>query len=71
LPGVIFMGHTIRFCGLAVGTVAGSFGRDGRNPGQFHWIHAMAVGAKGNVYTTEGGTGKRIRTFRLTSDVLR
>ena len=34
--------------------------------GQFHWIHAMAVDARGGVYTAEVDTGKR-----LTSDALR
>jgi DNA-binding beta-propeller fold protein YncE len=29
------------------GTVVGSFGRSGRNAGQFHWIHAMAVEFQG------------------------
>ena len=53
------------------GTVVGSFGRNGRNAGQFHWIHAMAVDAKGNVYTAEVDTGKRIQKFKLTSDALR
>ena len=53
------------------GTVVGSFGRNGRNAGQFHWVHAMAVDAKGNVYTAEVDNGKRIQKFRLTSDALR
>ncbi len=53
------------------GSVAGSFGRSGRNAGQFHWIHAMAVDTKGNVYTAEVDNGKRIQKFRLTSDALR
>jgi sugar lactone lactonase YvrE len=53
------------------GSVVGSFGRIGRNAGQFHWIHAMAVDAKGNVYTAEVDTGKRIQKFKLTSDALR
>ncbi len=53
------------------GTVVGSFGRNGRNAGQFHWIHAMAIDAKGNVYTAEVDTGKRIQKFKLTSDALR
>jgi len=35
--------------------------------GQFHWVHALAVDAKGNVYTAEVDTGKRIQKFRLTS----
>jgi hypothetical protein len=50
------------------GTVIGQFGR---NAGQFHWIHAMAVDAKGNAYTAEVDTGKRIQKFKLTSDALR
>ena len=33
--------------------MVGTFGHDGRNAGQFHWVHAMAVDAKGNVYTAE------------------
>ena len=53
------------------GAVVGSFGRSGRNAGQFHWIHAMAIDGKGNVYTAEVDTGKRIQKFRLTSDALR
>ncbi|CAN7259055.1 hypothetical protein LJR220_001136 [Bradyrhizobium sp. LjRoot220] len=53
------------------GTVVGTFGRSGRNAGQFHWIHAMAVDSKGNVYTAEVDTGKRIQKFKLTSDALR
>jgi DNA-binding beta-propeller fold protein YncE len=53
------------------GTVVGSFGRSGRNAGQFHWVHAMAVDPKGNVYTAEVDTGKRIQKFKLTSDALR
>jgi hypothetical protein len=32
---------------------------------------AMAVDAKGNVYTGEVDTGKRIQKFKLTSDALR
>jgi hypothetical protein len=53
------------------GTVVGSFGRCGRNAGQFHWIHAMAVDSTGNVYTAEVDNGKRIQKFKLTSDALR
>lgn len=53
------------------GTVAGSFGRNGRSAGQFHWVHTMAVDAKGNLYTGEVDTGKRIQKFKLTSDALR
>ena len=34
------------------GTVAGSFGGNGRYAGQLHWIDAVAVDSKGNVYTS-------------------
>ncbi len=53
------------------GSVVGSFGHNGRNAGQFHWVHAMAIDAKGNVYTAEVDTGKRIQKFKLTSDALK
>jgi hypothetical protein len=53
------------------GAVVGSFGRSGRNAGQFHWVHAMAVDKLGNVYTGEVDNAKRIQKFKLTSDALR
>ena len=31
----------------------------GRNAGEFHWVHNLAVDSKGNIYTTEVDTGKR------------
>lgn len=46
------------------GTRIGSFGRGGRQPGQFHWVHTMAVDSRGNIYTGEVDTGKRIQKFR-------
>jgi NHL repeat-containing protein len=45
------------------GDVLGTFGRNGRSAGQFHWIHNLAVDSKGNVYTTEVDTGKRAQKF--------
>jgi hypothetical protein len=45
------------------GRVLGSFGRNGRSAGQFHWVHNLAVDSKGNVYTTEVDTGKRAQKF--------
>ena len=41
--------------------VVGSFGRGGRGPGQFGWLHNLAMDAKGNVYTTEVDIYKRIQ----------
>src|SRR5262249_53735346 len=44
----------------------------GRNAGQFHWIHAVAVDKSGNVYTGEVDNAKRIQKFKLTNaDALR
>jgi len=51
--------------------VVGSFGRGGRNAGEFHWVHAMAVDQLGNVYTGEVDNAKRIQKFKLTSDALK
>jgi hypothetical protein len=46
------------------GEVVAAFGRNGRNPGEFHWVHNLAVDSKGNIYTTEVDTGKRAQKFR-------
>ena len=53
------------------GSVVGSFGHNGRNAGQFHWVHTMAIDQKGNIYTGEVDTGKRIQKFKLISDALK
>jgi hypothetical protein len=45
------------------GNVASTFGRSGRNAGQFHWVHQIAVDSKGNIYTGEVDTAKRIQKF--------
>jgi DNA-binding beta-propeller fold protein YncE len=62
--------NEIRIIDRENGNVVGSFGHNGRNAGQFHWVHAMAVDKLGNVYTAEVDTGKRIQKFKLTSDAL-
>ncbi|KPK86195.1 MAG: hypothetical protein AMS27_05615 [Bacteroides sp. SM23_62_1] len=43
--------------------VAGNFGRIGRYPGQFIWLHSLAVDSRGNIYTGEVHTGKRVQKF--------
>ncbi len=43
--------------------VIGSFGRGGRNAGQFNWVHNVAADSDGNLYTTEVNTGKRVQRF--------
>jgi len=63
--------NEIRILKREDGSVVGRFGGSGRNAGQFHWIHAMAVDKLGNVYTGEVDNAKRIQKFRLTSDALK
>lgn len=45
------------------GMVVGAFGRSGRQGGQFHWVHNLAVDRNGNLFTTEVDTAKRVQRF--------
>ena len=45
------------------GTVVRSFGRPGRETGEFHWVHAAAFDSRGNLYTGEVDTGKRLQKW--------
>lgn len=45
------------------GAEVSSFGRNGRMAGQFHWVHNIAIDSKGNIYTAEVDTGKRLQRF--------
>jgi hypothetical protein len=47
------------------GEVVGSIGHQGRNAGQFHWVHQVVMDSEGNLYTGEVDTGKRIQKFIL------
>ena len=40
-----------------------SFGTGGRQPGMFFGVHSIAVDSKGNIYTTETYSGKRLQKF--------
>jgi DNA-binding beta-propeller fold protein YncE len=44
--------------------VVSSFGRSGRNAGEFHWVHVIAVDSKGDIYTGEVDNAKRLQKFR-------
>ena len=46
-------------------SVAGEFGRGGRNAGYFGWVHNLAVDSRGNVYTSEVDIYKRVQKFVL------
>jgi len=63
--------NEIRILKREDGSVVGRFGGGGRQAGQFHWVHAMAVDKLGNVYTGEVDNAKRIQKFKLTSDALK
>jgi hypothetical protein len=45
------------------GKVLGHFGFFGHSGGGFHWLHMVATDSKGNVYTGEVDTGKRVQRF--------
>jgi hypothetical protein len=38
-------------------------GRPGRQAGEFHWLHALAVDSRGDIYTGEVDTGQRVQRF--------
>ena len=46
------------------GTLLNQWGRHGRQPGQFKWVHNMAIDSKGNLYTAEVGFGRRVQKFK-------
>ncbi len=41
------------------------FGRGGRAPGQFDWLHDLVVDSRGNLFTTEVQTGHRVQKFEI------
>ena len=45
------------------GTVAGTFGRSGRNAGEFHFVHVAKFDSRGNLYTGEVDSGKRLQKW--------
>jgi NHL repeat len=45
------------------GEVLSRFSRPGRMAGELKWVHNMAIDSKGNLYTSEVGTGRRAQKF--------
>jgi hypothetical protein len=41
----------------------GHFGRAGRNAGEFHFVHVAKFDSRGNLYTGEVDTGKRLQKW--------
>ena len=49
------------------GEILSSYGRFGRQAGQFFGVHNIAIDSKGNVFTTEVFEGKRIQRWKVVS----
>lgn len=62
--------NEVRVLDRQSGVTVGAFGRNGRNAGDFHWVHNLAVDSRGNVFTTEVDTGKRAQKFLLRGDMV-
>jgi hypothetical protein len=45
------------------GSVVGTSGRPGRQAGEFHWVRTGVFDSRGNFYTGEVDTGKRLRKW--------
>lgn len=41
----------------------GHFGKSGRAPGEFIWLHSIVTDKQGNLYTTEVNGGQRVQKF--------
>jgi DNA-binding beta-propeller fold protein YncE len=52
------------------GEIVGAFGRNGRQAGEFHWVHNLAIDSKGNIFTTEVDTGKRAQKFLFRGEMV-
>ena len=63
--------NEVRTLRRETGEIVGAFGRNGRNAGEFHWVHNLAVDSKGNIFTTEVDTGKRAQKFRYVGPAVR
>ena len=53
----------VRIYDRATLTEVSSIGRIGRYAGQFIFLHALAVDSRGDLYTAEVGTGRRVQKF--------
>ena len=48
------------------GKLLTQWGRHGRQPGQFKWVHNICIDSKGALYTSEVGFGRRVQKFTPT-----
>lgn len=61
--------NLVRVVDRRSGEILTTFGRSGRNAGEFHWVHQIAVDSKGNIYTGEVDTAKRLQRFIVGSSL--
>jgi hypothetical protein len=59
------MNNVVWIVNRADGKTLGHFGFFSHAGGGFHWLHMVATDSKGNVYTGEVDTGKRVQRFLL------
>jgi DNA-binding beta-propeller fold protein YncE len=57
------MNNVIWIVNRADGKTIGHFGFAGHSGGGLHWVHMVATDSRGNVYTGEVDTGKRVQRF--------
>jgi hypothetical protein len=53
----------LRVIDRKTGSILSEFGHQGRQVGEFHWLHSLAIDSRGNLYTGEVDTGNRIQRF--------
>ena len=59
------MNNVIWIVNRADGKTLGHFGFAGHSGGGLHWVHMVATDSRGNVYTGEVDTGKRVQRFMV------
>ena len=59
------MNNIVWIVNRADGQTLGHFGFFSHAGGGFHWLHMVATDSKGNVYTGEVDTGKRVQRFLI------
>jgi hypothetical protein len=59
------MNNVVWIVNRADGRTLGHFGFFSHAGGGFHWLHMVATDSKGNVYTGEVDTGKRVQRFLI------
>ncbi len=55
--------NEVHVANIADGNVRASFGHSGRNAGDFHWVHNVAVDSEGNLFTAEVDNAKRVQKW--------